>query len=178
VPLVFDRRVYVCLASDDDPEQLLLAPQSLCLPGRWNPGRIAALYAATEPDTALDEQECGFAEAFGCAPGRELRMAIFHAHLRFWWDLTDPRVRRRLGVYPRHLAGSGWRQMSTDARTQLAGRTARDLGVEGMLVPSAAARRGHLLVFFPENRRPESEFRLVRTVRIRVPRMTPESTPP
>jgi RES domain-containing protein len=56
-------------------------------------------------------------------------------------DLTNSAVRKRLGIEKKLLIQMGWEYeqevLNQEAVTQVIGRLARDVGFEGILVPSA-----------------------------------------
>jgi RES domain-containing protein len=131
--------------------------------GRWNPpGSLAAVYASTTPETALAEALAQF-RRYGI-PDREAMprvLTALEARLSRLLDLTDGSVRRLLRVSRRRMAGEPWRALQERGReavTQAIGRAAFEAGVEGLLTPSAAARKGVNLVVFPEALRPGSSL--------------------
>jgi len=63
-------------------------------------------------------------------------------------DLTDARVRRRLGVSKKDLADLDDRSL-----TQAIGILAREAGCDGLLAPSAVAEGANLVVFDPGEQR-------------------------
>jgi len=69
-------------------------------------------------------------------------------------DLTDGNIRRRLKVSESRMLSSDWRNEVARGRvalTQLLGQAAFDVGLEGLLVPSATGGAGTNLVIFPAN---------------------------
>jgi len=57
-----------------------------------------------------------------------------------------------------------WRKEVAAGRepiTQSIGRAAFEIGLEGIIVPSAADPNGHNLLIFPGNRQPGSEFQVL-----------------
>jgi RES domain-containing protein len=132
--------------------------------GRWNPrGLCAAVYASLEPETALCELLATLCDGRPVRTGdtaRELAGAApcvlvgMECRLRKTLDLTDPAVRRALGVSARSLAASRWEHQQNkgrEARPQALGRAAFEAGAEALVVPSARRRGGRNLVVFPEN---------------------------
>lgn len=68
-------------------------------------------------------------------------------------NLTDRKVLKTLKVSRRSLLKQDWRKIQDaggEALTQIIGSIAHDIGYEGILVPSAAAKSGTNLIYFPE----------------------------
>lgn len=63
-------------------------------------------------------------------------------------DLRDPATRRALGVTEPQLVGA-WRPEAPNAVTLRVAAVARELGVDGMVVPSAARAGGWNLAVLP-----------------------------
>jgi RES domain-containing protein len=144
--------------------------------GRWTTiGGDAIVYCSLSLETALAEtlSRC---RHYGI-PTEEATPCVFAAirvDLEQVLDLTDGQIRRRLRVSKQRMVGEPWRDMQDrgkEAITQAIGRTAAQLGLEGILVPSAAQRAGVNLLIFPDNLRRASRLRIVheKTLRPRKP---------
>lgn len=138
--------------------------------GRWNPVGLAAVYGSTTPETALAEAlaHCRY---YGI-PVQQALPRVFVAidvRLQAVLDLTRGDIRRRLGVAFRRMVGVDWRCEMHDGAmplTQRIGRAAAEAGLEGLLVPSAAERRGVNLVVFPQNLRNGSAIAVIEAHRL------------
>lgn len=67
-------------------------------------------------------------------------------------DLTNPKLRRALNLTLAELASEDWRKLLAirkESLTQALGRAAAEAGLSGLLVRSAAVRRGVNVVVFP-----------------------------
>lgn len=119
--------------------------------GRYNPkGALGALSCGEQSAV------CG-AEVRKATAGRALGpllLASVMVELRRVLDLSDDTVLQRLGLRPEDLVAPNW------ARTQELGRLAREVGFEGLLVPSAAAP-GRNLVLFPDRLDPGSAIQVL-----------------
>jgi RES domain-containing protein len=133
---------------------------------RWNaPASFATLYTSLEPDTAVLE---GLAHHryFGLPLASALPriLAAARVELQRVLDLTEPGVRRTLGLNQAALVSEDWRAANRDgreARTQALGRLAWEAEWEGLLVPSAAAPGRTNLIVFPGNLTPPESYLLV-----------------
>ena len=131
--------------------------------GRWNPaGGFAAVYASLSPETAIAEALAHF-RYYGIpeADAMPRVLVAVEASLAALADLTEGRARRTLRVSRRRMRGDGWRRSAEQGReslTQAIGRAAYESGLEALLVPSAADRRGTNLVVFPARLRPGSRL--------------------
>lgn len=119
---------------------------------RWNPKGLAALYGSLELATALAEmlayyQHQGLpeTEALPCVwVGFDIRLDRVP-------DLRERAHRRKLGATRDQWVNEPWRDLQEQGRealTQAIGRLTAPAGIEGVLVPSARARRGSNLVVF------------------------------
>ena len=131
--------------------------------GRWNPaGAFAAVYASLSPETAIAEALSHFRYyAIPEADAMPRVLVALEASLAALADLTDGRARRALRVSRRRMRGDGWRRAAEQGReslTQAIGRAAFEAELEGLLVPSAADRRGTNLVVFPARLRAASRL--------------------
>ena len=128
--------------------------------GRWNPVGIAVVYNSLTPETAMSETFAHY-RYFGI-PIEESMPRTFVAtvvKLRVVLDLRHGRVRQRLQVSQDRILSVDWRKEVRAGRvpiTQLMGRAAAEIGLEGLIVPSAADPQGHNLLVFPENLDPSS----------------------
>lgn len=78
-------------------------------------------------------------------------MAI-KSHLLRVLDLTNPVLRRKLGLTLKELAAEDWRKLlaaGKESLTQMVGRAVANSEGSGLLVPSAAVSRGVNVVVFP-----------------------------
>ena len=122
--------------------------------GRWNPIRVAAVYASLTPVTAMAET-LAYNRYFG-EPIEDAMPRTFVAirvRLQKVLDLRDAKVRQRLQVSAAKLLQIDWRQEMHHGRepiTQRVGRAAHASGWEGLIVPSAADPSGHNLLCFPD----------------------------
>jgi RES domain-containing protein len=124
--------------------------------GRWTPpGSFATVHASLDVKTALAES-LGLQQQFGIAVAARLPLTIvaIDGHLQRLVDLTDKAVLAELALTRQRLLRCRWREISDKGRealTQAIGRIAFEAGLEGLIVPSAQARKGKNLVVFPEN---------------------------
>jgi len=137
--------------------------------GRWNAaGGFAAVYASLTPETAVGEA-LAHVRHYGIPEADAMPRIVvaLDAAVAALLDLTDGSVRRSLRVSRRRLRTDPWRSAAEGGRealTQAIGRAAFEAGLEALLVPSAADRRGANLVVFPARLRPGSRL-AVRTAR-------------
>lgn len=122
--------------------------------GRWNPPQVMpAVYASLTPEAALAETTESLRRA-GIPPEFALPRVFVALRVRLprVLHLTDGALRRRLRVSRRRMVQTNWRReqdAGREALTQALGRAAFVVGLEGLVVPSAATRRGENLVAFP-----------------------------
>jgi RES domain-containing protein len=79
-------------------------------------------------------------------------------------DLREGSVRQRLRVSLDRILTVDWRKEVQDARvpiTQAIGRAASQVGLEGLIAPSAADPQGDNLLVFPTNLKQGSELRVL-----------------
>lgn len=146
--------------------ELLTGEGALMHGGRWHPiGRFCAVYASLTPETALAEALAHVkrfkADIFGAMPKT---INAIDARLRKILDLTDGPTRQRLGVSWGRMMKERWWELESKGRealTQAVGRAAYELGLEGILVPSAADASGENIVYFPDNKRTTSTLTIV-----------------
>jgi filamentous hemagglutinin len=140
-------------ANKDD---LLTGVGSRSAGARWNPPRsFSAVYASLDPHTALDEVLAHFRHYGIPVESAMPRVTVsVRVQLGRVLDLTDGPTRSVLRVSARRMLDEPWREEQAagrEALTQAIGRLARELGWEGLLVPSAARRGGANLILFPDN---------------------------
>jgi RES domain-containing protein len=123
--------------------------------GRWNPPGVRAIYASLDPVTAVKESYQEFLKyGFKASNIRPRVMAGIRLNVKRLLDVTDARIRRRLGFTLAELTGEDWHSIQSagdESWTQAIGRGARLAGFEGLLAPSARERNGKNVVVFPEN---------------------------
>jgi RES domain-containing protein len=146
--------------------ELLTGAGALHAGGRWHPiATFRAVYASLDPETALAESL-----AHCRRYGLELRDAMpktgnaVVAHLQHTLDLTNGRIRQRLGLSEVRLLAERWWEHEVndpEALTQAVGRIACEVGLEALLVSSAARKGGKGIVYFPDNKFTASTLRIV-----------------
>lgn len=133
--------------------------------GRWNAIGIAAIYASLTPETAMSET-LAHNRYYGI-PLQDAMPRMFVAiatNLQTVLDLRDGAIRRRLQVSLDRILTMDWRKEVRAGRepiTQAVGRAAAEVGLEGLLVPSAADAEGHNLIIFPTNLKYGGELRVL-----------------
>ncbi len=123
--------------------------------GRWNPRGIRAVYGSLDLITATKESYQNLAEAgFRSKNIRPRVMAGATIKARLLLDLTDSKIRRKLGFGLDDLLDEDWQGIQDggeESWTQAIGRGCRDVGFEGLIAPSARNRpQGKNLVVFPD----------------------------
>lgn len=85
--------------------------------GRWNPPGVTAIYASLNPVTAVKESYQEFLK-YGFAPAniRPRVMAGVTLNLKTVLDLTDGRIRRKLGFTLADLVDEDWRDPDSRGR--------------------------------------------------------------
>jgi len=119
--------------------------------GRWNPPGLAMLYGSTTDHTALEECKAHDRYYGVDTKGPRLLVAI-EVSLVGILDLTDPSIRRELGVTLKNLAAEDWRKLmrgGKESLSQALGRACAKCGASGLLVRSAAVPRGINVVVIP-----------------------------
>ncbi|MBI5095540.1 MAG: RES family NAD+ phosphorylase [Candidatus Hydrogenedentes bacterium] len=132
--------------------------------GRWNaPNTFHGVYCASNPDLANREY---FASCRIAGIPEHTRMPLVgiavEVNLAQVLDLRDPAILKRLGVTQTALNADQWRDEMDAGRESLCqaiGRTAKEAGVEALLVASAQATNSneHNLVLIIENAPPGSK---------------------
>lgn len=132
--------------------------------GRWNPpGAFRTIYASLHPETAMKEALATFRYYGWSLHGAMPR--VFRAldiRLGRVASLRHRRVREHLSPWLKASLKEDWRALQTlgrESTAQAIGRAAFRLGLEGLLVPSHAARASTNLVAFPDNLLPGSQIR-------------------
>jgi RES domain-containing protein len=135
--------------------------------GRWNPVGIAVIYASLSPETAMAETlaHCRY---YGFPPQSAMprTFVALHVQLSAVIDLTAGAVRQRLRVSEQRMLEADWRSEMAAGRepiTQRLGRAGHAAGLEGLLVRSAADRRGMNLLVFLDNIRVSSRVEMLDT---------------
>jgi RES domain-containing protein len=146
--------------------ELLTGAGGLQVGGRWHPiGLCRVVYASLDPETALAESLTHvrrFQLALRDAMPKTLNAVAARLHRVL--DLTNGRVRQRLGLSWERMLGERWWEREADdeeAITQAVGRLAWGAALEGLLVPSAARKGGIGLVCFPDHQLPESNLEII-----------------
>jgi RES domain-containing protein len=146
------------------PQQILSAEGSFLKGGRYNfRETFAVLYLSCDIHTCLEETTQSF-RVHGLEVAEALPRTVVGIQVRLSQvlDLTNPRIRHRLGVTKRELVETDWKSFQSlgqEALTQQLGRFARDAGFEALLVPSAALpRTGKNLDIFPDCLLPTSSL--------------------
>ncbi len=137
---------------------------------RWNPKGIAVVYAASSPETAMAES-LAHNRYFGI-PVQDAMPRTFVAisvKLKRLIDLRQSSVRQRLHVSMDGILTVDWRKEVKAGHlpiTQAIGQAAFDVGLEGLIVPSAADLEGFNVLVFPENLKKISEIRVLNSDRL------------
>jgi RES domain-containing protein len=135
---------------------LLTGDGSRKVGGRWNrPGTFATVYLARSVEGSIAES-LGLPGFFGFDPAKRLPLTLVavEARLKFVLDFTDASVRRSAAVTMTGMNTCDWRSENAagnESITQALGRAAFELGVHGIIVPSAVKRTFKNLNVFPAN---------------------------
>lgn len=125
--------------------------------GRWNPIGIAVVYNSLTPETAMAETLAHY--RYHGIPIEDCMPRTFVAtdfRLKAVLDLRLGRVRQRLQVSQDRILAVNWRTEMNSGRlaiTQAIGQVAAEIGLEGLIVPSAALSSEANLLVFPDNLR-------------------------
>lgn len=119
-------------------------------------GSGPAVYASLDPETALAESLTAH-RRYNWADRDAMPRTLNAVTCQFQriLNLTMGSVRQRLGVSAERMLQEQWwerQEHDEEVLTQAIGRIAWELGLEGLLVPSAARRGGLNLVLFPDHR--------------------------
>src|SRR5262249_12097678 len=134
--------------------------------GRWNRIGIRAVYASLDLQTAIKEAFQNFSDhGFKIEDIKPRVIAGVRVSLQALLDLTNHRVRRRIGFTFNELVNEDWRAIQDageESWTQAIGRGCRQAGFEGLIAPSSQARpSGRNLVYFPDRLRPQSRISVI-----------------
>lgn len=138
--------------------------------GRWNPIGISAVYASLSPETAMAESLAHF-RYYGI-PAFEAMPRIFVAitiKIRCLVDFRDKATGQLFGLSVKGMMKADWRKVLNIGRipmSQSLGRAAFEVGLEGMILPSAADPAGHNLVLFPANFKTGSQVSVMKAERL------------
>jgi len=154
-------------ANDAD---LLTGEGSKRIGGRWNPIGVAAVYASLTPETAMAET-LAHNRYYGIpiADAMPRTFVAVTTDLRAVLDFRLGTVRQRIRVSLDRVLTVDWRKDVRAGRepiTQAIGRAASEIGLEGLIVPSAVDPNGHNLLVFPENLLSGSEVRVLQPQRL------------
>jgi RES domain-containing protein len=146
-------------------QDILSAQGSLFTGGRYNlAGAFGILYLACDPHTCLEEvTRTTTAGGFRAAESFPRTFIGIKVRLSKVLDLTNPRMRQRLGISKKLLVTTNWERIQDEGReanTQALGRLAKAAGFEAILTPSAAWN-GNNLNIFPDNVLSSSALSLV-----------------
>ena len=123
--------------------------------GRWNPVGIAVVYNSLTPETAMAETLAHY--RYYNIPIEDCMPRTFVAtefRLITVLDLRLGRVRQRLQVSQDRILTVDWRKEVFAGRlpiTQAIGQVAAEIGLEGLIVPSAVVPEEANLLVFPDN---------------------------
>ena len=122
---------------------------------RWNPAGVAVVYASITPETAMAET-LAHHRYYGilvedAMPRTFVALVV---KLKAVLDLRQSSVRQRLHVALDSVLTVDWRKEVLAGRmpvTQAIGQAAFHVGLEALIVPSAADLQGSNLLVFPAN---------------------------
>lgn len=120
--------------------------------GRWNPVGLEAIYASLDVITATHEAYQNF-QAFGF-PLTTIEPRVTaggKVSLAKVLDLTDAKVRSKLGFSLKELVEEDWKAIQAigeESWTQAIGRGAQAAGFKALIVPSARYKPGRNMVAF------------------------------
>lgn len=138
--------------------------------GRWNPIGLAVVYASLTPETAMAET-LAHNRYYGI-PIEDAMPRTFvalEASLPAVLDFRLGKVRNRIQVSLERILSVDWRKEVRAHRepiTQTIGRAAWEIGVGGLVVPSAVDPHGYNLLVFPENLSSGGELRVLHPNRL------------
>jgi len=148
------------------PDELLTGAGALEAGGRWHPiGQFRAVYASLDPSTALAESLAHFRRfnlSIRTAMPKTVNAVAVKLHGVL--DLTSGLVRQRLLLSEKRMLQESWWEREAkdeEALTQALGRVAWELGLEALLVPSAARPGGKGIVYFPDNKDSRSTLEII-----------------
>lgn len=132
---------------------------------RWNPVGLRVVYASLTPLTAMAETLAH--HRYYHIPIQEAMPRTFVAlevNLKVVLDLTLSPVLEQLQITRSEILGIDWRasvQAGQRPLTQTIGNLAHQLGLEGLIFPSAADAEGKNFLLFPDNLRTESQVYVI-----------------
>jgi RES domain-containing protein len=123
---------------------------------RWNPPRsFLTVYTSLDAHTALDEVLAHYRHYRIPIETAMPRVTVaVRVEINAVLDLTDAAIRSMLKVSKRRMLTEPWRAEQAagrEALTQAIGRLAHELGLEALIVPSAARQGGVNLIMFPDS---------------------------
>jgi RES domain-containing protein len=146
--------------------ELLTGAGALWAGGRWHPvGQFRAVYAGLDPLTALEESLAHFRRfnlSIRTAMPKMVNAVAVKLHGVL--DLTNGLVRQRLVLSEKRILQESWWEREAkdeEALTQVVGRVAWELGLEALLVPSAARPGGTGIVYFPDHKDSRSTLEVI-----------------
>ena len=134
--------------------------------GRWNPKGVAVVYTSLTLETALAET-LAQNRYYGIPPENAMPRLFVAMNVKLGkvLNLGEGSVRQHLRVSLERILGTDWREEAQAGQmpiTQALGQASLEIGLEGLLVPSAAAAPiGQNLLIFPENLSPDSSLQLI-----------------
>jgi len=150
-------------ASFPTGKQILSGQGALENGGRLNhKGSFPVVYGSCADETALNEANARF-RRYGLVVRSPRILVCFRLELQKVLDLTQPKIRRGLGVTLKEFGEENWERLQDvgiESLGQALGRAASELGAEAIVIPSFAQRGGVNVAFLPENRRPDSEVKI------------------
>ena len=149
-----------------DRRDLLSGRGSRDAGGRWNPlGSFDTVYLSSDVDTAWEESFAHHRHygipIYSALPRTFVAVQVNLQRLLY---LVDGEIRQRLRISEERMLDEPWHELqdhAEEALTQTIGRAAFDLGLEGLVVPSAESVTGENLVIFPHHLRPGSELNII-----------------
>jgi RES domain-containing protein len=127
-----------------NPDDVLTGEGSRRFGGRWNPKGMAAVYGSFTPETAMAET-LAYSRYLGLPPQAAMPRTFVAVSVRLAcvFDLTIGEHRRLLRVSERRMLETDWREALRQGKTALTHEVAQGAfkaGLEGLIVPSAAAQ--------------------------------------
>ena len=170
--IVFEGTVYrSSVPSYANESDLLTGEGSKRNGGRWNPVGIAVVYTSLSPETAMKETLAHY-RYYGI-PIEDAMPRTFvaiGAKLRRVLDFRQGTVRRRLQISLDRILEVDWRKevlASREPITHALGSAASEVGIEGIVAPSAVDPHGHNLLVFPVNLQADSDLRVLYPERLK-----------
>ncbi len=123
--------------------------------GRWNPKGLEAIYASLDVETATLEAYQDFIyRGFSMTAITPRVTAAAKVELSKTLDLTDSKIRKKLGFDQKTLIQEDWRalqRVGEESWTQAIGRGSCIAKFEALIVASARKIDGKNIVIFPQN---------------------------